>query len=207
MQRYFEQKASDQKKRARTRSVLVDATIDVIAEKGSDGATVRDVTGRVGMSPGTFYNHFQDMDDAVRSATLCIIEEVIEGIIADLAGVQNASHRVVIATYQTIAAAVDQPHWGVLIVTAFEKQPDLAQDFAVYLREDVNQGIEQKHFTVENTSLLIDQLAALILLAIKSQLRVKPDKVVHRQTCEAMLRLLGQSPAKAAKTVAAALSR
>ena len=50
------------KKRSRTRVVLLDAALEVLAESG-EGFSLGEVARRAGVSHGTFYNYFRDRDE------------------------------------------------------------------------------------------------------------------------------------------------
>jgi len=56
----------------RTRHMLDQAFIELLAEKGFDGIAVQDVTDRAGVNRATFYAHFQDkfalLDYSIRSS-------------------------------------------------------------------------------------------------------------------------------------------
>jgi AcrR family transcriptional regulator len=47
--------------KARTRQLLLDAAVDVIAERGLDGATARAISDRAGVAAGTFFVHFPEV--------------------------------------------------------------------------------------------------------------------------------------------------
>lgn len=54
---------SGEQRQARRRAALIDATVDVIAEHGVAGVTVRGVCGQAGLTDRYFYENFHDRDD------------------------------------------------------------------------------------------------------------------------------------------------
>ncbi len=60
------------KKSEITRRRLIEAAIEVFAEKGYSKARITDITKRVGLTHAAFYAYFKDKDDLVRS----LVEEV-----------------------------------------------------------------------------------------------------------------------------------
>ena len=54
------------KKKARTRQLLLDTALEVLAEQG-EGFTVADLASRAGVSHGTFYNYFSDRDQLIEA--------------------------------------------------------------------------------------------------------------------------------------------
>lgn len=54
---------SRQARKDRTRQALLDAALDLVAEHGFAGLSLRQITRTVGIVPTAFYRHFQDMDE------------------------------------------------------------------------------------------------------------------------------------------------
>ena len=52
-------------RRARTRSRLIDAAAEVMAERGIEGATLDEIAARVGLTKGAIYDNFQGKDDLI----------------------------------------------------------------------------------------------------------------------------------------------
>ena len=63
---YFQDKAKKQPKRARTRAIILDGIVETIARYGLEGTTIREIVESAGVSHGTFYNHFENRDEAMR---------------------------------------------------------------------------------------------------------------------------------------------
>ena len=66
-------------------------------------------------------------------------------------------------------------------------------------------GVDQGHFRIELNLLLVNQILSLIRTALLLDRTMKDDTII--QTCEAVLRLLGMTPAKAAKQVCTVYER
>jgi AcrR family transcriptional regulator len=63
-------------KRDRTRCAIVEAAIDIIADKGLDAASIDELMRAAGMARGTFYNYFQSRDE-VLAAVVCTLQSKI----------------------------------------------------------------------------------------------------------------------------------
>lgn len=59
------------------RERLLWSMVRVIAEKGYDDVTVRDVVARAGVSPTTFYDEFADQDECLFAAYDRVIDELV----------------------------------------------------------------------------------------------------------------------------------
>ncbi len=74
-------------RRAHTRDKLMDAALDVFAEKGVLGATVEEICERAGFTRGAFYSNFESKDDlcvAARARFVADAEEAMRAAVAVL---------------------------------------------------------------------------------------------------------------------------
>lgn len=198
---HFQDHAAGQGKRERTRAALLDAAVQVVAEKGLEAAKISDITTAAGLANGTFYNHFTDKDEILREASYGIAAEVARQLDEEMRGIEDAARRVVTATSRFISILMIEPDWAAVLLGSADHLPGMREDTFRYLRGDLELGVAQGRFNVEVTSFLLDQVAALIGVAIRVQLQEGPDPAVTRQVCESILRLLGMPPAKARKTI------
>ena len=54
------------------------AMVDLVEERGIDGFTVSDLTERADLNRSTFYSHFKDKDDLIKSCEDDFLDELIE---------------------------------------------------------------------------------------------------------------------------------
>jgi AcrR family transcriptional regulator len=73
--------AREDRRVRRTRRLLREALLGLVAEKGYDRVTVQDVIDRADLSRATFYAHFRDKDDLLLSG-LDELEEALRGTMA-----------------------------------------------------------------------------------------------------------------------------
>jgi AcrR family transcriptional regulator len=50
-----------------TKEKLFETALCLFSEKGFNATTIRDITGRTGLTPGTFYNHFAGKDELLQA--------------------------------------------------------------------------------------------------------------------------------------------
>ena len=120
----------------------------------------------------------------------------------EMSSIGDAVRRVVTATTRFIEIVVREPDWAHVLLGSAEVMPEMRKDIYRYLRSDIELGVEQGKFDVEVTGFLLDQVASLIGVSIRTQISTGPNAALTRQTCESILRLLGMSPAKARKLAA-----
>jgi AcrR family transcriptional regulator len=201
----FREQTSGRKKRERTRSALLDSAISVFASKGFEAARITDITNHAELANGTFYNYYKDKDELLRDVTAGLAVELTRRINDEMENLAHGPTRVTFATARLLQIARREPEWlsvyleGVFIVT--ELQAAAVQ----YLRQDLEIGIEQGHFDTEVNLLLVNQILSLIRAALLLDPAMSDHTII--QTCEAVLRLLGLPPRKAAKQVASVFER
>ncbi|NHC13307.1 TetR/AcrR family transcriptional regulator [Motilibacter deserti] len=74
------------RRRAETRRRLLDAALDVFAERGLRGATVEEVCERAGYTRGAFYSNFRTLDELMLALWEAKVEEALESLRAALLG-------------------------------------------------------------------------------------------------------------------------
>ncbi len=201
MRHYFQDLSRQSSKRERTRSVLIDGAIATVAERGLSDASIKAITESVGLSNGTFYNHFDDREQLFREAAIAAAEAIADQIAAEVASVDEGIGRIVISTDAFIKRTVEQPDWAAMIVDAAHHIGEIRHDLGRHLRADVAMAVELGELEEAPNRFLIDQVGALVALGIEAQLKRGRNKKVRRQTCEAVLRLLGLTPVQARRAV------
>lgn len=69
----------------RTRKLLIDSLMALIAEQSYESITVQDIIDRANLGRSTFYLHYQDKEDLMQSS--------IEGVVSNLIhGIENSSN-------------------------------------------------------------------------------------------------------------------
>ncbi len=180
---------------------MIDGAIAVIATHGLQGASIKEITSTAGLSNGTFYNHFDDREEIIKLAALSVAQEIAADIALMVSDVDDGIGRIVISTNEFIERSVAFPEWGAMIVDATRYLREVRQDVATHLRADIDRAVAQKQLDERPNRLGIHQIVTVIALAIETQLDGGKSRSINRQTCDSVLRLLGLSPAKAAKAV------
>ena len=201
---FFHDRAQGANKRQRTRAAMLDATVRLVAQKGMAALRINDITEEAGLANGTFYNHFSDKDEVLLEAALGIAAEVSRQLDTDMTEIDDAPSRVVTATRRFINIVLAEPDWAALLISGTEHLPQLRDDASQYLRADLERGVAQGRFEIEVSGFLLKQILALIQVAVSSQLLAGLDARQTDQTCEAILRMLGLTPADARRLCASA---
>lgn len=188
-------------KRARTRQLLLDATVEVIARKGIAALRVTDVTEQAGVANGTFYNYFDDTHEVVGAVAVVVAARMAKEIDAVMRDERDAVVRVVRATALAINGAVKDPGFGAVMVESLERMPEFRREVLGFMRQDLELGVKQGVFDLAVTPFTLEQMMGLLVTSVRAQHAHGRDMSLTRATCENVLRLCGLSPKAAQEAV------
>ncbi|MBV1933119.1 MAG: TetR/AcrR family transcriptional regulator [Parvibaculaceae bacterium] len=178
-------------KRERTRSILLNSALDLVAQQGMETVKISEITKHAGLANGTFYNYFTDRDEIIWEVSFGIAKEISRQIDEEMSGVEDAVERVLTATMAFIEIAVDQPEWGAVVISASQHTAEMRQDVTKFLRADLQLGLDQGQFSVILDQYLLDQIGSLVIVSIRTQLDGGANRDITRRACDCILRLLG----------------
>lgn len=146
--------------------MLLDAAIDVIAERG-EGFSVSDVSTRAGVSNGTFYNYFEDRDALVEA----VVPEVLAAFAAESADrvdVADPAQRFATITALALRRAAVRPDQLRVVLRLDAVQRALLHGGIVdHLRADLAEGVVTGRFEVDAEEPAVDVVVGAILLACR----------------------------------------
>ncbi len=187
----FQLSAVEERKKNLTRAKLMDAAINVIAQKGVEKASILEVTKSAGLANGTFYLYFKNKNELIDAVGLSIIGAIVDAIhnpvLADNdPAIQVANH--LCAFVQHSAA---EPQWMRMIVDSMQTTIEHRNFFEYGIREDIRQGIASGRFDVEESEEILSILAALCRTGVERLLDGAAIEPVQIAMMEAALRILG----------------
>lgn len=159
------------RKRARTRAQLIDAGLLVLATRG-ETMTVTDVVTEAGVSNGTFYNYFDDIDDLVLVLAAHVGVSISEAAAAE--PTEDPAERFADATARILVMAEVDPTWGRAFLQVATR-PGAADDMLRHARADLDRGHRQGRFTVGPEPAALDQLTGLVMMTIRRIVERRSD--------------------------------
>lgn len=96
------------KGRAATREAILDAAINIIAEKGADNLALTDVVRVAGIHRATAYQHFKTRDDLIKAAAKRFSEKFYSVVIGD-SGVKTEPADVIDTNIRLSNFVIDNP--------------------------------------------------------------------------------------------------
>ena len=202
MQNYFRTQAIGSTKRNRTRSTLIDSAIDVFSAKGIEEASIHEITAIAGLANGTFYNHFKDKDELAMASSEAIALEIAKALDGRMNDLDRGVSRIVVASWAFLQIALSAEAWAWVLVGQYLRHPNVETSAFNYMQADIELAAAQGELDVEVDTFLLEQIASLMMAALRRLLNGGLQTDVLSRTCENILRLLGLTPAQARREVA-----
>jgi len=96
---------------ARTETRILEAALGVFANMGPDAPKIDDFVQAAGISRGTFYNHFESVEELLIATSEWTTRETIESIDAALEGLEGPALRLGVGLRLFFAKAQSDPVW------------------------------------------------------------------------------------------------
>ena len=183
-------------KRARTRAQIVEAGAMLLAERPLEALTVDGVVEAAGVAKGTFYYHFQSMEELAAAVGEKLGESFDELLAPARLGLRDPIARLSFAFTQFLEKAIADPVWARLVVRSGQAPTESARSVRANLKTDLEEAMAQGRLSVQDVELAADIVLGIWLQVTRGTLhrRAAPDLV--RRALEAALRALGASPVR-----------
>ncbi len=152
-------------KRERTRRKLIDAGLQVIADRG-EALTASDVVLAADVSNGTFYNHFLDREDFIQTLAHESLKAITDGSADDTEGADPA-WRFAVATARVLDAALRQPLWGRAVLRLNESPTPLHAAIQQHLRSDLAEGHRTGRFAYGDDPITVDLVSGTLMASVR----------------------------------------
>ena len=127
-------------RRARTRAELIRAARTLYAGRTFDSVTVDDVVIAAGVAKGTFYVHFDGLDDLQSMMADELAREFDELLQPRRLSLDDPTERIAAGCGAFINQALHDPIWGALIARAAAAMPSVARVARGRLNEDIRRA-------------------------------------------------------------------
>ncbi len=133
----------DDRRSARTRTLLERALYELMKEKRYDAITVQDILDQANVGRSTFYAHYQDKEDLMISS----LENVLEMFVRHINGQEDGLPMILTEDFfqhiQENQALYQAMAWGRGMDLLFGKaQPQVSRNIAAHLAAHMKQGEE-----------------------------------------------------------------
>jgi AcrR family transcriptional regulator len=183
-------------KRARTRAQIVEAGATLLAERPPEALTVDAVVDAAGVAKGTFYYHFQSIDELAAAVGAKLGASFDELLTPARLKLRNPVERLSFAFTQFLERAVSDADWARLVVQSSQSPTEFGLSVRANLKADLAEAIAQRRMRVRDVELAADIVIGIWLQVTRGMLERGSRPELTRQALEAVLRALGASQSR-----------
>ena len=180
-------------KRERTRTLIVDAGTMLLAERPREALTVDAVVEEAGVAKGTFYYHFQSIDELASAVGEKLGESFDAVLTPARLQLQDPIERLSFAFTRFLEKAISDSSWARLVVQSSHSPTEFARGIRNNLKADIAEAIIQGRLSVRDAELAVDIVMGIWLQVTRGILDRGARPQLTRQAVEAVLRALGSS--------------
>ena len=179
-------------KRARTRSQIVEAGLVLLAERPPEALTVDAIVEAAGVAKGTFYYHFQSVEELVAAVGASLADTFDELLAPSRLGEPDPVERMSLAFTKFLEKAINEPLWGRLVVRSAQV-PAAIGGIREHLEADLAEAIAQGRLAIHDAQLAADIVIGIWLQVTRGSIERRAAPDLTRQALAAVLRALGAS--------------
>ncbi|HKG86340.1 MAG TPA: helix-turn-helix domain-containing protein [Beijerinckiaceae bacterium] len=181
-------------KRARTRAQILESGAALLAERPLEALTVDAVVEAAGVAKGTFYYHFQSMEELAAAVGEKLGESFDELLAPARLGLPDPVARMSFGLSRFLEKAIAEPAWARLVVQSAQAPTEFARSVRANLKTDLTDAKAQGRLIVQDVDLAADIVMGIWLQVMRGTLQrpVTPD--LTHQALDAVLRAIGASP-------------
>lgn len=125
---------------------------------------IDDIVKQAGVSRGTFYTHFDTVEQAIADAGAMLADEMVADVRLIFEGLDDAVMRTATGTMTFLVRAMVDPQWGGFVARAgvLREENILSRD----IRADIALGVKAGRYSVQNTLAATDLIFGVVVEAI-----------------------------------------
>jgi AcrR family transcriptional regulator len=193
-------------KRARTRAQIVEAGLVLLAERPPEALTVDTIVEAAGVAKGTFYYHFQSIDELVAAVGAMLADSFDELLAPSRLDEPDPIERMSFAFTKFLEKALDDPVWARVVVRSAQVPAGLDQ-IRGHLKADLAEALARGLLVIEDVELAADIVIGVWLEVTRGSLERRATPDLTRQTLDAVLRALGVPQSRKRKSSSSRRSR
>jgi AcrR family transcriptional regulator len=186
-------------KRAKTRAQIVEAGAMLLAERPPEALTVDTVVEAAGVAKGTFYYHFQSIEELAAAVGDQLGQSFDEILTPARLGMRDPIARLSFACTQFLAKAIANPVWARLVVQSAQAPTGFGRSVRANLKADLTKAMAERRLIVKDVELAADIVMGIWLQVIRGTLERRAAPDLANRALDAVLRALGASPPRKKK--------
>lgn len=165
-------------RRSKTRLKLLECALGVLHEKGLDSAVIEDFIAAAGVSRGTFYNHFDTVNQLLLALATEMSDELLATVDPIVLTIKNPVERFSAGTRLYMHVAVLYPMWGAFISRVGTRVATRGQLIEKYLTRDLTDALAAGLIKVDNVLIARDMVLGSIFYGIETMV-TEPTHASH----------------------------
>jgi len=178
----------------------MDAARSVMADKGADATTLRDIADAAGLGLGTLYNHFDGKDGVVEA----IVDDAVESLRHTLdeltASLADPAEIFSVAFRQTLRMVEADPIWGWFVVRVPAARERVAAHLGERSTRNISRGLRSGRFQLPGRRSFYIACEGLLLAGMQAKLDDRTRRGDDERFAELGLRMLGLEHDEARRT-------
>jgi AcrR family transcriptional regulator len=196
------------RQKQKTRNALVKAALSVMARKGTEAATISDITEAADVGFGSFYNHFASKDEILSVVTEQLLDSIGKYIDDTIKDASDPLETLATALRLFIAILISKPEWAQFIIR-ISATPNYKQ-FGIFKRlfRDIEKVSEISNSKIVDPGTVNYAIGGAMLFMVVALLEgdLPSDNAPNRIAATA-LRILGQKESAIEKLIARPLPK
>jgi AcrR family transcriptional regulator len=188
-------------KRARTRTQLIEAAKTLLAERSIEAVTVDEVVTAAAVAKGTFYYHFDDLEELAAAVASELAHGFDTLIQPRLATLSDPVERVAGGLMAFLDKAIEDPSWGQLVLNG-PGPPELGRSVRQNLMADLKAARELGKLGLDDIELAADLVIGIWREVTRAIVEGRLAAGGVDVACAGMLRALGMTRSQAAALTA-----
>lgn len=180
---------------------ILEAAVQVFAEKGGDLPVIDDFIRAAAVSRGTFYNYFRTTAELLEATVAWLADDVIRSIDPEVAAIQEPALRLATAIRMYLRWAATDPEWCRFMA----KIPSIGMIAERRISRDLRQGRRSGVFRYTSLTAAHDLIVGASQQAIRRMAEETPSPALSDEVIGMVLRGLGVSDATIAEILQAPL--
>ena len=178
-------------RRARTRSQIVEAGAALFAERPITAVTVDKVVEAAGVAKGTFYYHFQNMEELAAAVGAKLADSFDELLTPAMREMGDPIARLSFAFTKFLDKAISDPAWARLVVQSSQSPAEFGPGIRAHLKADIAEAIADGRVSIQDVEVAADIVIGIWLQITRGTLERRPATNLADQALAAVLRALG----------------
>tara|TARA_B100000214_G_scaffold333678_1_gene275891 strand:+ start:3036 stop:3656 length:621 start_codon:yes stop_codon:yes gene_type:complete len=191
----------NQNKKQQTKQDIINAAIKVIAKRGTDNASILEITKVAKVANGTFYYHFKNKESLLDSVGEKIISEITDSYEIDWKSAkEDPAILFANATRTNLINCSQDILWLAVIIDSFHtrgKVPPILRGYNKSLVAHIGYGLSKKRYDTKIDDNLLANMQSINRNALIMISEGNSVKKTIQQAIEAKLRILGIPPKEA----------